>query len=323
MSMILRNINADGKNIRKFYVHKSYNITQDTATGYGLRIGAGISGLADSYIRDNSLDLMGPLNSDTTYQYLLFKSMHQTYYTTHSADVPAYRGQQKVSWYVVSHSLSGSVIPGRGYVSSSSTSSVMSINRIAVIGIPRSAFGETILPNSLQITDSEIAKTIVDDGVGNLTFKYPDSFPTPAYTMSLTLNGITTVYSTASIVGNVFYEHGIALIITGSAGYLFASGTISSSVSFKNSVPIYEHEYMCTVPVGELNTTQNPSAIIYDSNGNPTQLQSFVTHSQFMPYITAVGLYDDSGYLVAISKFSKPVKKIPWLDYTFCIKFDA
>ncbi len=430
MPVTLKNITADGKNIRKFYVNKTYNITQDNASSYGLKIGTGLSGLSGSYIRAESFDLMGPQNSDGTYKFLLFSSMHIKYYTTHSAHTPEYLGQVKIP--------------------------VSESHQIAVIGISQHTFGEAIKPSTLVLVDNEIGKTIVDDGMGNLKFKYPDSFPGSQMTMSLTIDGVTGVYSTSSIIGNVFYEHGIAIVgnryydsnlpssytylgtpyeywYDGCAGHLFASGTISASVSFKNSVPIYEHEYMCIVPAGELNVSRNPTSYLtkydkelirvvtcsilstasysspvsvgiselwsgsyqnsifsasglnpgsYPIRGNelygwtariaqtatpylsyPSQCiiygntigsdnsvtssvdlrnwaigdileislytipsssyTEFTTHSKFTPYITTIGLYNDNGDLVAVSKFSKPIKKIPYLDYTFVVRFDA
>jgi hypothetical protein len=329
MSISLKNISADGKNIRKFYVHKSYDIVPSTAAAYNLRISAGVSGLSGSYVRAETFDLFGPSNPDSTYQFSLFTSMHQKYYASHSTEAPEYPGQKKVLWYTESQSLSSSIISGRGVVDSTASISVPSVNRITVVSIPRSAFGDAVMPSSLVMTDNSSSKTIVDDGCGNLKFKYPDAGNFPSgYTFNLTLGGITTTYSTSSIIGNVFYEHGIALLITGSAGYLLYGDESANSgsaydISFKNSVPIYEHEYMCNVNAGEFGTTQNPTAVNYNSSGLPMSLQSFVTHSQFMPYITTIGLYNDDGDLVAISKFSKPIKKIPYLDYTFIVRFDS
>ena len=38
------------------------------------------------------------------------------------------------------------------------------------------------------------------------------------------------------------------------------------------------------------------------------QYEGFVTHSEFRPYITTVGLYNDSDELMEIGKTTKPIK---------------
>ena len=50
--------------------------------------------------------------------------------------------------------------------------------------------------------------------------------------------------------------------------------------------------------------------------------ENFVTHSEFLPYITTIGLYNDSGECLVIGKLSKPIKNndklgVLWLDLMF------
>ena len=54
-----------------------------------------------------------------------------------------------------------------------------------------------------------------------------------------------------------------------------------------------------------MNFTQNPSSI-KSSDGI---LKDNVTGSSFNPYITTVGLYNDSNELLAVAKLSKPILK--------------
>lgn len=295
MSIVFKSIDPDSRNVRKFYVHKSYAVTSANSASLGLIISVGVSGLSGSYIRSNSNASLGPTNLDGTYQWCLFNSMKQMYYATNSLAVADYFGQQKVDW--------------------------TNVHRIAVVGFSQHTFGQAIMPSTLTMTDNTSGVTIVDDGYGNLRFTTP---------VTLTLGGLTNSYTTESVVGNVFYEHGIALVLTSSAGYLFTDSDFS--ITYKNTVPIQEHEYMCTVKAGELNVTTNPSA--YGFNGPyasgskfyPTQslgVNFFATHSQFTPYITTIGLYNDVGELLAVSRMSRPIKSIPYLDYTFVTRFDA
>ena len=46
------------------------------------------------------------------------------------------------------------------------------------------------------------------------------------------------------------------------------------------------------------------------------------THSEFAPYMTTIGLYNDNKELLAVSKLSRAIKKDPDLGYTFIVKFD-
>jgi hypothetical protein len=50
--------------------------------------------------------------------------------------------------------------------------------------------------------------------------------------------------------------------------------------------------------------------------------QSFVSGSDFAPYITTIGLYDDFGRLLAIGKLAQPVRKRSDVDMNFLIRID-
>jgi len=51
-------------------------------------------------------------------------------------------------------------------------------------------------------------------------------------------------------------------------------------------------------------------------------LKNFVTGSDFRPYITSVGLYNDGGELVAIGKLGSPLKKRRDVDVTVDVRLD-
>jgi hypothetical protein len=50
---------------------------------------------------------------------------------------------------------------------------------------------------------------------------------------------------------------------------------------------------------------------------------NFVTHSEFQPYITKVGLYNDFNELIAIGQLSNPVKNEKELSLAINVRFDA
>ena len=51
--------------------------------------------------------------------------------------------------------------------------------------------------------------------------------------------------------------------------------------------------------------------------------QDFVTGSNFAPYITTIGLYDDNNDLLAIGRLAKPVKNDKELSIGFILRFDV
>jgi hypothetical protein len=92
----------------------------------------------------------------------------------------------------------------------------------------------------------------------------------------------------------------------------------SFNLSFKNEHIIYENEVRCVVKESEFNLTYNPS-LQSDSSGS---LYDFATGSFFSPYVTTLGLYNDSNELLAVAKFGKPLLISPDTDMTFMVKYD-
>lgn len=121
-------------------------------------------------------------------------------------------------------------------------------------------------------------------------------------------------------VGNIFYPHGIAVInrspelvtlLKDSVGY-------GTNVNWQASHTIFQHQYRCRVNESSLNYSQNPS-IKSGSNGDT---YNFATGSYFQPYITTVGLYNDSNELIAVAKLGQPIPKSRYTDMTFVIALD-
>jgi hypothetical protein len=68
--------------------------------------------------------------------------------------------------------------------------------------------------------------------------------------------------------------------------------------------------------------TLNPSAATVHDEKNMEYL-SLVTGSDWSPYITTMGLYDNDYNLVAIAKFTKPIKKPTDIPLTFVVRWDS
>lgn len=169
-------------------------------------------------------------------------------------------------------------------------------NTIGVISIPSRLFGDYIQPNSFiyKFTSDGNTYTITDDGEGNIK-----------------LNN--------NIIGNIFYPQGMITITDSS--YKFISGSITTNnvtCSFSSSYTIYETQYKCTVRENEFNYTLNPT-LQSDSSGS---LYSYTTSSQWSPYITTIGLYDEEQNLLAVGKLSQPLQTSATTDTTILVNID-
>ena len=204
-------------------------------------------------------------------------------------------------------------------------------SEIAVLTIPQKLYGDMIQPGSFKLTygafSASQAGTITDDGQGRLISQ-----------------SVETVRG-SDVVGNIIYSHGIVIITNdeiaggtaGGFGYEdygegeygtlttssldFFRGFVSGSdmtASFSSSYTLYETQYKCTIGESEFNYTQNPSALS-GSAGNP---YDFITGSYFTPYITTVGLYNDSYELLAVAKLAKPLPTSKFSDTTILVNFD-
>ena len=166
--------------------------------------------------------------------------------------------------------------------------------------------------------------------------------------ISATSSPIGIPPTTSSIVGQIFYPHGIATFTTGGLenmasylNYYFLTGSgygvgdygnniygvaptriypylFPSSISFMSSYRIYENQYKCAIRENEFNYTQNPSA----RSGSGEFYYSFVTGSYFSPYVTTIGLYNDNKELLVVGKLSQPIPISLDTDTTFIVNFD-
>lgn len=91
------------------------------------------------------------------------------------------------------------------------------------------------------------------------------------------------------------------------------------NISFKNEHIIYEKTIKCTIKDYEFNVSYNPTLL---QSGSSELLKTFATGSDFMPYLTTVGLYDDNNELLAVAKLSQPFPLSSKVDTNIIIKMD-
>lgn len=188
---------------------------------------------------------------------------------------------------------------------------------VGVISIPSKLYGEYIQPNSFRfIADSG---SIKDDGEGNLI-----------------LNNNPNL-----ICGNIFYPQGIIVITNGyddvaygqsaygvgtyggitETGENITNFITSSNVtlSFSSSFNIYETQYKCTIRANEYNYSLNPSLLKVRGED---LYKDFVTGSDFNPYVSTIGLYNENQELLAIGKLAQPLPTSQTTDTTILINID-
>ena len=72
--------------------------------------------------------------------------------------------------------------------------------------------------------------------------------------------------------------------------------------------------------ISDFNYTLNPSAIKAGTSGSYIDA---VTGSEFRPYATTVGIYNDADELLVVGKLSTPYPIPPNTDMTFVIRWDS
>jgi hypothetical protein len=118
-------------------------------------------------------------------------------------------------------------------------------------------------------------------------------------------------------VGNVFDKQG--LVVISSPDYRYNELiTTNYTASYKSTVKLYEHSILARVDENDFNVSQNPS-VLTDNNMN---IQSWATGSDFVPYITTIGLYNDAGQLLAIGKLGQAIRNRNDVDMNFLISID-
>lgn len=92
------------------------------------------------------------------------------------------------------------------------------------------------------------------------------------------------------------------------------------NISFQAESTIYQNEVRCLVNENDFNYTQNPSAI---KSGTTGSYIDAVTGSEFRPYATTIGLYNDSDELLVVAKLARPYPIPQNTDMTFVIRWDS
>ena len=92
------------------------------------------------------------------------------------------------------------------------------------------------------------------------------------------------------------------------------------TLGFASEITIYQNEVRCVVNENDFNYTLNPSANKAGSTGSYIDA---VTGSDFHPYFTTVGLYNDADELLVVGKLSRPYPVPQNSDMTIVVRWDS
>ena len=317
--------------VSPFKVNKSFTFTGNELTASNVQIDRFTGANTTSSLWVSGSDNTGYITPQSSQ--LLYRSIKELYYSNYiggengaPAATASFNNDGTITGPAYTPNyynyLSNTLPPDRYFPTGSDS--------IVVISIPSNLFGEYIAPNSVQIQVSGSNISVQDDGLGNILFG-------------------------TKKVGDIIYQHGIIIITktgysvvsdnygTGSYGNIIYGGqgvdfinnfyTNNLTCSFESTVTIYETQYKCTIRANEFNFSNNPSLTSGStsiSNGSGSlflqpgsgKLNDNVTGSYFSPYITTVGLYNNSKELLAVAKLAQPLHISTVTDTSILINFD-
>lgn len=227
-----------------------------------------------------------------------------------------------------------------------SGSTTIDTNNIFVLNFKRNAIKDKIDPANWQLTlvsGSNTIKLVDDSGVADLqtnsvnrNFYNIVSGTLVAGQTNPTLHGSPYHY-----YGHVFPELGILLLngneLSGSTRGVMSNAyaldlttgtsinnvnnfwkTISSA-SFRSEEELYSKYYFVRAKSKEYNFSSNPS---YTSGSLGQIISNVADRGVPFSYVTGIGLYNDSGELLAVAKTSQPIFKEPGTEINFKIRID-
>jgi len=287
----LKTLNSTDVIVTPFTVHKEFSYS-GTPPGYSTSWVFVVDGKNESY----------PLNGGyigTGSEALVYNSIKQLYYSNYLSGSNGQISKAATASFNPDGTITGPFYTTNYLNDIQSIDELRSFpignnDEISVLSIPSTQFGEYIMPSSYS------DNTMSDDGQGNL------------------LSGSIKV-------GNIIY--GAGLIIYTESG----SGGINSFTNpqWQSSLTIFETQYKCTIRANEFNYSLNPSLLSTPLRGQDgillsgsSQYSDFVTGSDFSPFVTTVGLYDEEQNLLAVGKLSQPLPTSQTTDTTILINLD-
>ena len=263
---MFKNLDAGDILFSPFEVHKTFNMTnEDSGSGvYSVPITKGndsnLYGLNTNIGGDIAATTSKTISGSTFYEiptYYMINSMFYRDITQMAGTIDYYNGTPKGKLGYVEYEKT------RHLYDSPTNSSREKLRRPytrqlhdtgVVISVPQELYGEQISKKSVRLTDNSTASTLIlqDDGYGNL---YDMAFSSSYSKHTPDAN------NSGSVVGNVFYNHGL-LVITDTGSYSSVGsgdGSDGFNLTFDSTQTIYEREYVCKADENQFEHTNNRS----------------------------------------------------------------
>jgi len=120
-----------------------------------------------------------------------------------------------------------------------------------------------------------------------------------------------------NVVGNIFSKQGLSVI--SSADYRYNNILNQPyTASYKSTKTIHELNILAKADSGDFNMSLNHTL----TKDDDITYYGFVSGSDFAPYVTTIGLYNDNGELLAVGKLAQPIRKRNDVDMNFLIRID-
>jgi hypothetical protein len=323
-----KRINVSDSFVVPYTANKSWNIPSASLASYQITINRGVK-------NTGSFDPNETLVSNQ-YPSLVYDVINTSYYPDF---LPRYVNTSSMFGTIYNDGTLSTSSYFNGFVNLGNLDTIKYLptesNRlIYAINIPRQVGGDKIIPSTfnLYFTDEKGNDIweLYDDGNYNLRYSGSNVGSSAGITLSQ-----------SSYVGNIFYEQNIAVLTI-----IPSTFDTIVNISFQNNHVIYENFVKCTIKDYEYNASYNPtllsgsqgvltpysssntSDIVYvtpsDSYGILKNIATgSISGSEFSPYVTSVGLYNDSQDLLAVAKMATPIPIPSNTDMTFLVKWDT
>ena len=224
--------------------------------------------------------------------------------------------------------------------------------QMAVFSIPQPYYGEGIKPGTVVFTNDATSKTFTDDSYSNLIDSGSNVAGNIFYDRGLVV--LTRDITSGSGAGNLtqftldfrstktIYENEIFIpVLEGEFNFSQNPSAVYEDGAKKVRITTSRAESLRKKPNDSVTTSFYDAGIKnvrnskypYVSKLDPTKYGSFddyeysgsldPTGSYLAPYITTIGLYDDSLTLIAVAKLPQPIKSEPNYPINFIIRFDT
>lgn len=205
--------------------------------------------------------------------------------------------------------LSSDLLPRREFPTQSNA-------RIGVISIPSKLYGEYIKPGTFRY--EEDATVMTDDGEGNLFDQLGNQLGNIIYEHGLAILTVESEEAYDSLYGIAIYGTDLYGNAPGFDAFMTSSNI---TCSFESTLTLNEVQYASRISENEFGYSLNPT-LISGSNINSNTYYDFATGSFFQPYVTTVGMYNDSYDLLAVAKLSNPLPVSQFTDTTIMVNLD-